>query len=314
MLRLAVLLVGVADAQIADPLEIIPPGVAGGIVAKARDSTPWTVNLMPPSESAAETAGLIDSFMAIEKGAEKSLEESALAGKQRLLNAEIAKVHSIVAGARHHSFLAPHADHQFVLHPPTEDKASIDAAVASILKVESGRSSAAAANDAALKQAMLSAEVGKIGRIVSGAFHASFLKGSYVPFDLPKEIFMDTNKGDIPIVNIIADPASFLRAPALAGLEGAIKSMHPAETGAMIKSTLADALSAAAAAESVSSDAVSCARNFGGCPSGWARMGSGCVAPTEYQGPCPKTLDFSGLTAVERATQGAQCGVSFPCA
>eukprot|EP00391_Amoebophrya_sp_Ameob2_P006476 CAMPEP_0178993078 /NCGR_PEP_ID=MMETSP0795-20121207/6492_1 /TAXON_ID=88552 /ORGANISM="Amoebophrya sp., Strain Ameob2" /LENGTH=43 /DNA_ID= /DNA_START= /DNA_END= /DNA_ORIENTATION= len=43
-------------------------------------------------------------------------------------------------------------------------------------------------------------------------------------------------------------------------------------------------------------------------------MGSGCVAPTEYQGPCPKTLDFSGLTAVERATQGAQCGVSFPCA
>ncbi len=40
-----------------------------------------------------------------------------------------------------------------------------------------------------------------------------------VPFDLPKEIFTDVNKGDVPVVNVIADRASFLRSPALAGTE-----------------------------------------------------------------------------------------------
>ncbi|CAD7975058.1 unnamed protein product, partial [Amoebophrya sp. A120] len=60
------------------------------------------------------------------------------------------------------------------------------------------------------------------------------------------EIFTDVNKGDVPVVNVIADRASFLRAPALAGLESSLKAAHPSESAMMIKATLSDALQAAA--------------------------------------------------------------------
>ena len=169
-----------ASQLLPDPLEMLPPGVAGGVAAAVRDETPYTLNLMPPSESSVEQNGLIDSYMAIESGHERAMEASAVAAKQRLLNAEIAKVHSIVAGHNSrsaflqrsvYSTLAPKADHTFVLHPPAEDKAAIDAAANSILKVEAAKAASAAKADAELKQQLLNREISKIGDIVRGAFH-----------------------------------------------------------------------------------------------------------------------------------------------
>ena len=92
---------------------------------------------------------------------------------------------------------------------------------------------------------------------------------AYMPFQVPAELFADVNKGSQPVINIIADRSSFIQgAPSLAGLEGALHSLHPAESADFIRATLADALKASAVAESVPFADVVCSRNYSGCPSG----------------------------------------------
>lgn len=134
-----------------------------------------------------------------------------------------------------------------------------------------------------------------------------------IPFDLPREIFMDVNKGQQNVINIIADRAGFLRAPAGAGVDQALKKMHPSESMAMIKSTISDALVAASASEGVPVDAVLCSRNYSVCPSGWASLGDLCLAPINYAGSCGQTLSFGGMTPTEMAGQAGACDASFPC-
>ncbi|CAD7933936.1 unnamed protein product [Amoebophrya sp. A120] len=106
---------------------------------------------------------------------------------------------------------------------------------------------------------------------------------------------------------------SFLKAPALLGIEASIKALHPSEPGSMIKAVLADALQSAAMAEGVSLSAAQCGRNYAGCPQGWGAIGTECLSPVGYAGPCAKRVDFSGLTALERAVLADECGAVFPC-
>ena len=136
---------------------------------------------------------------------------------------------------------------------------------------------------------------------------------AYVPFDLPAELFTDVNKGAPYDVNIIADRAAFIRSPAVAGLESQIKAAHPAESMAMIHQTLSDAVQAAALAEGIPVDDVLCSKNYSGCPSGWASMGSDCLAPVNYSGSCGKSVSFSGLAPFEKAGLAQKCDASFPC-
>ena len=147
------------------------------------------------------------------------------------------------------------------------------------------------------------------------AFLAPLVALAYVPFDLPGELFTDVNKGGPYDINVIADRAAFLqsRSPAIAGLESQIKAAHPGETMAMIHATLSDAVVAAAIAESVPVDDVLCAKNFSGCPSGWASMGSDCLAPVNYSGSCGRSVSFAGLAPFEKAALAAKCDASFPC-
>lgn len=137
----------------------------------------------------------------------------------------------------------------------------------------------------------------------------SFLQ--QVPFDLPKEIFTDVNK-DSGVVNLIVDRASFLRAPVLGGLEGELRNMFPSETPSGIKASIHAALASAAEQEGIDVEEMSCARDYSGCPGGWARTAGGCIAPNSYSGTCTGTMDFSG-TPVEKAQLAQQCGVRFPC-
>ena len=109
-----------------------------------------------------------------------------------------------------------------------------------------------------------------------------------VPFDLPDEILMDVNKGEVPVVNIIADRASFMKSPLITGAESALSAMHPGESAAMIKDTLARAVEAAAVAEGLPSSEFLCARNYNG--------------------------RYAGLTPAEKASVAAEKGESFPCA
>ena len=171
------LLVGVsAGAPKIDPMEMIPPGIASGLVARIQEEQPYTLNLMPPEEAAPESAALADTVMEVEKIREHGIEAAAVAEKQRLLNAEISKIHAIVAAARHHSFLrsfyssmVPKADYIVVLHAPSESKADIDAATNALLKVEAAKLQAGAASDAAAKRRLLAAELAKIKSIVAGS-------------------------------------------------------------------------------------------------------------------------------------------------
>ena len=146
------------------------------------------------------------------------------------------------------------------------------------------------------------------------AFAAPCMVAAYMPFQVPAELFSDVNKGSQPVINIIADRASFLeRAPALIGLESKLKAIHPAEGSPFIKATLADALQAAAVAENLPFSDVVCAKDYSGCPTGWSKAGDSCLAPASYAGACPKSVSFAGLTPAERANLAASCDTSYPC-
>ena len=136
---------------------------------------------------------------------------------------------------------------------------------------------------------------------------------AYVPFELPKELFADVNKGAPFDVNIVADRAAFLQSPVVAGLESKLKSLHPAESMAMIHATLADALQAAAIAEKLPAEDVMCTKSYVGCPAGWASLGDDCLAPINYAGSCGRSVSFSGLSPVEKASLSARCDAAFPC-
>ena len=49
------------------------------------------------------------------------------------------------------------------------------------------------------------------------------------------------------------------------------------------------------------------------CPAGWTIVGSQCVAPIDYQGPCAPTVDLSGLVADQRDAYAKACGCPWPC-
>ena len=161
--------------QKAEPVEMLPPGIASGAQARVSDETPYTLNLSPPADSAGETNGLMSSLFKIENMREAAIEGSSIAEKQRLLNAEISRVHALVAGSRHKSFLqyagmVRKADYEIDLHEPAESRGDIQAAANSVLKAESSAMQTVSSADAALKKDLLTAEMGKIRRIVAGAF------------------------------------------------------------------------------------------------------------------------------------------------
>lgn len=84
---------------------ILPPGVATGLDAAMRAQSPLTLAMHAPEEDSHVVNSQIDSLLKIENLASKAAEAAQVADKQRLLNAEIAKIHQIVAGSRR-SFLA----------------------------------------------------------------------------------------------------------------------------------------------------------------------------------------------------------------
>ena len=135
---------------------------------------------MPPEASKIGANTLIDSEFKSELAREHAQESSTIARKQRLLAAEIAKVHDIVA-SRRASFLSGPldgaalgglvrgADYTLNVHPPAETASEIAGGMNSLLKVENARAAAANASDLSEKQALLKAELRAIRSIVHGA-------------------------------------------------------------------------------------------------------------------------------------------------
>ena len=56
-----------------------------------------------------------------------------------------------------------------------------------------------------------------------------------------------------------------------------------------------------------------CRTDFQGCPSGWDVAGRLCVAPAGYDGICSPVVDFSRVSATDKASWSATCSVRWPC-
>ncbi len=89
---------GVAAEKV-QGISILPPGIATGLAAKARSLQPVTLAMSPPEEDSHAVNTAIDGFLKVEQLRSKAAETAEVAQKQRLLNAEIAKIHSIVGGS-----------------------------------------------------------------------------------------------------------------------------------------------------------------------------------------------------------------------
>jgi hypothetical protein len=155
-----------------DPLTILPPGVASGVAASSDDSTPYTLNLHPPEADAAEMNQRMNSLAKIEDTKEQEMEMKFATERQSMIDDEVQMVHELVASHRRSSFLQSMyrpADYEVVLHAPSESASDVTASTNAILKVEGAKASKAAASDAALKNALLSAEIAKIAAIVAGS-------------------------------------------------------------------------------------------------------------------------------------------------
>ena len=86
----------------------------------------------------------------------------------------------------------------------------------------------------------------------------------------------------------------------------------PAEDVEMLSRVAAAAVSRAAGAEGVASEAL--LKDYSvTCPQGWADAGDGskCLAPFGYEGPCGDSAEFGGLAPHEKEALASECGASF---
>merc|ERR1719253_112998 len=113
------------------------------------------------------TSDAIDSVLKIEEGMERAHESDFVGEKQKLLNAELAKVHQMVASRK--SFLGGlrrTADYSITMHAPEETASDVRSALKAIRRVEAAKQSSAMADYVADKQRLLNAEIAKIHSLV----------------------------------------------------------------------------------------------------------------------------------------------------
>ena len=57
-----------------------------------------------------------------------------------------------------------------------------------------------------------------------------------------------------------------------------------------------------------------CVQEFSSaCPDGWTTVGSQCVGPVDYQGPCATMIGLSGLTVDQKGAYAKVCKTPWPC-
>ena len=178
MLRDVIFAIGIAGAlAVQGVFDVSPPGISSGINARVGDAQEWTLALHPPEEDKNLASSMIDSIMKVENQNERAMQSDYLAEKQKILNAEIARVHTLVAGARKASFLKQShfgdlrrvADYQINLHEPEETASDIRAELKAIAKVENSKQSASAADYTSDKQRLLNAAIAKVRQIVASS-------------------------------------------------------------------------------------------------------------------------------------------------
>ena len=143
----------------------LPPGVASGLYAAGPGNDDYELVFHPPQEDTKMVNDAIDSVLKIEETADAARSADYLAEKQRLLNAEIAKVHSLIGN----SFLGSvrrTADWAINMHAPEESASDVHANLAAIRRTEASKAASANAEYTANKRRLIAAEIAKIHHIV----------------------------------------------------------------------------------------------------------------------------------------------------
>ena len=179
---LAVFATGVSADQ-----GLLPPGIINFASQKLAGLQDYELDLHPPEDDARIVADQLNSLRTIESAADKQAEADMLASKQRLLNAEIASIRSIVASNVHRSAsflqrndgmfspaslfgsMVGHSNFEINLHPHEEISSDIKAHADAILKAEDSRQSSEIAAFTADKKRVLQAGLGEMRRIVADA-------------------------------------------------------------------------------------------------------------------------------------------------
>ena len=110
--------------------------------------------------------------------------------------------------------------------------------------------------------------------------------------------------------------SSYARADFLAELRDVAQSQFPGQPAEVIEAMMVESLASALDSEGIPNEEVECSKDYStACPTGWIDEGDGgsCSAPPQYAGPCPKSMSFDGLSAVEKISKARRCGASFPC-
>jgi hypothetical protein len=194
MVRAVVSLISVA--VVAADLPFLPPGVQSGIEGKRASLSDVTLVLHPPEEDIADAKSSVDALLEVEKLGQRAVTADYLAAKQGLLNAEIAKIHEMVAGRRA-SFLqkaeadlfgdlVSSSDYEVTLHAPEESAAEMKAGISNLLKVEAEKQASTAKQFADDRAALIAAAVSKIHSTVAANLAPATAKSSFLePFAPP---------------------------------------------------------------------------------------------------------------------------------
>jgi len=184
----ALLVAGVSANQgIIPSYRPLPPGIATFVSSTLGNLQDYELDLHPPEEDRRIAADQLNALKAIEVQADKAAEADIIASKQRLLNAEIASIRSIVAAnvqrpagflQRLDDMISPaslfgtmvgHSDFQLNIHPHEELQGDIKSHADAILKVEDAKQATASAAFVADKKRILQAGLGEMRRIVADA-------------------------------------------------------------------------------------------------------------------------------------------------
>jgi len=165
---------------------VLPPGIANFASSTLTGLQDYELDLHPPQDDARVVADQLNALRTIESAADKQAESDLLASKQRLLNAEIASIRSIVAANVHRSSflqrtdgmfspaslygsMVGHSDFQLSLHPHEEIASDIKSQTDAILRAEDSRQASESAAFVADKKRILQAGLGELRRIVADA-------------------------------------------------------------------------------------------------------------------------------------------------
>lgn len=144
--------------------------------------------------------------------------------------------------------------------------------------------------------------------LVSGAVATANVRGSALQL---MQVPMDQVRSRIQSANA-AVVQSAVRGGGESGYEAMRSQVDSARTVPAIPSVTAATTKANKMFEAMHTKDSVCARDWEGCPDGWALSFDSCIAPQSYKGPCSNVLHLGG--GLDKQKFADDCKAPWPCA